>query len=161
MDKLKANIHIWLNELLDGTDFYLIDLKTSGNVGSQKILITLDSEEGISIEDCAKISRALSKRLDEIEEENDAPFHLEVGSPGLDQPLTDIRQYKKNIGRELHIISNENKEYKGRLEKVEDAGIELLEISQKGNKKAKNYNKEVTFLGFNEIKKTSILITFS
>jgi ribosome maturation factor RimP len=94
----------------------------------QIIQIFADTDSGISIGECAEFSRTLA---DIIEERNliDGPYELEVSSPGLEQPLISIRQYRRNIGRPLKVRYTESGEVKnaeGILETVSEKDIVLL-----------------------------------
>lgn len=71
--------------------------------GSWQVLLTIDTDAGIQLKECANFNRLLRLNL----EENWLPgdnFSLEVGSPGVGTPLILWRQYKKNIGREIEVF---------------------------------------------------------
>ena len=84
------------------------------------IRIIIDGDEGVSIEDCMEISRAIEHNLDREEED----FSLEVLSAGVTEPLLMKRQFAKNLGRDLKVKTNEET-LKGSLEAVDDDGIVL------------------------------------
>ena len=73
-----------LAEALATTDLFLVELK--GNSTQTKFQIAIDGDQGVSIGQCAQISRHLSRRLDEMELPEKA-FTYEVSSPGADLPL--------------------------------------------------------------------------
>lgn len=75
---------------------FLIDLSISD---ANKITVTLDGDQGVNLQDCIDISRAIENNLDREEED----FSLEVASGGVSAPLKLVRQYKKNIGRTLKV----------------------------------------------------------
>src|SRR3954464_3611432 len=88
-----------VNQLLeDGLkekpSIFLIDLTITD---SFKIIVTLDGDQGVSLQDCIDISRAIEHNLDREEQD----FSLEVASFAVGSPLKLTRQYKKNIGRTL------------------------------------------------------------
>lgn len=88
-------------ELLDAglaekPSLFLIDLSIND---AFKIIVTLDGDNGVTLQDCIDISRAIEHNLDREEQD----FSLEVASAGVSSPLKTIRQYKKNIGRTLKI----------------------------------------------------------
>src|SRR5690554_2152954 len=89
-------------------------------------------EGGIEIEDCAKISRAVSAILD-VEDPISDEYTLEVSSPGIDRPLTRLKDFERAAGHEARIETVElvdgRKRFKGTLEGVE-AGEVLLAISE-------------------------------
>ena len=65
----------------------------------------------LTLEDCARLSRRLSERLDELEAEGrdpfDAAYRLEVSSPGIDRPLTRLQDYDDWTGHEARIHPHE------------------------------------------------------
>jgi ribosome maturation factor RimP len=73
---------------------FLIDLTITD---AFKIIVTLDGDNGVSLQDCIDISRAIEHNLDREEQD----FSLEVASFSVGSPLKQTRQYKKNIGRTL------------------------------------------------------------
>lgn len=75
---------------------FLIELSISD---SNKINIVLDGDNGVNLQDCIDISRAVEHNLDREEQD----FSLEVASAGATSPLKIYRQYKKNIGRTLKV----------------------------------------------------------
>src|SRR5690606_7109140 len=105
-----------IEEIIEGTELFLVDVK-SGIGKTTKIAVLLDRDEGISIEQCAKISRELSQKLEEMEA-IDSPFTLEVSSPGLEEPLKSKRQYFKNLNRQLSVTLIDGSQQKGKLIEV-------------------------------------------
>ena len=101
-----------INKLIENSDIYLVDVLVSESKIRRKITVFLDTDEGIKIDDCTKISHLLGLELEEIV---DNAFVLEVSSPGADSPLKMERQFLKNIGRTLKIITVEQEEIKGEL----------------------------------------------
>src|SRR5690606_28093409 len=102
------------------------------------------------------INRALYKYIEETGLFPDGNFSLEVSSPGVDRPLQLHRQYLKNIGRNVEVLYTNGTKLEGTLKKVNEENITIEQHEGKG----KNMKtKEVTIL-FNEIKHTTVLITF-
>ena len=86
-----------LNEALEErSDLFLIDFTISND---QSINIIIDGDNGVRVEDCMFISRAIEHNIDR--EEHD--FSLEVASNGATAPLVLPRQFVKNIGRTLDV----------------------------------------------------------
>ncbi len=134
---------------------FIVDIRISpGN----NITILLDNDAGISISDCVAMSRHIESELDRETED----FELNVMSPGLTEPFKIIRQYKKNIGKQVEVLTKENKKVIGKLLSVTDEGI-VLETKSKEreeNKKAKQTIINNIKLTFNQIKQTKIVISF-
>jgi ribosome maturation factor RimP len=68
--------------------------------GRRRVLrIIVDADGGVSLDDIAEVSREVSARLDARNAMGDAPYTLEVSSPGVDRPLTLPRHWRRAIGR--------------------------------------------------------------
>lgn len=106
------------NGLEERNDLFLIDLKISSD---NKISVIIDGDNGVSVEDCIFISRAIEHNLDREEED----FSLEVLSAGATSPLTEKRQYKKNVGRTLQVKSKEQEKIEAMLTEVDENFITL------------------------------------
>lgn len=138
---------------------FLVDVVVSSAKNSQKVLVHLDGDEGVNIDTCAEISRQLGNILEE-EDLFSGSFTLEVSSPGLDLPLKLQRQYHKNIGRNIKVLTQDNMTRKGLLKEVTEAHIVIAEQPKgKGAQKKKGDVKEV-LIPFQEIKKTNVLASF-
>lgn len=96
---------------------FLIDLKVGAD---NQIRIVLDGDKGVSLQDCMNVSREVEHSLDREAED----FALEVTSAGATAPLSQPRQYNKNIGRKLSVIAGENR-YEGKLTAVTADAITL------------------------------------
>jgi len=98
MQEIKEKIKSLLAPILDQHQAFLIDIAVRNERGGKLVQVFVDTDIGVIIEQCAKISRELAG---EIERENviETSYRLEVSSPGIDKPLKLLRQYRKNIGR--------------------------------------------------------------
>ena len=121
---LQEQIEVLLEPLLEDGRYFVVSLSLPASKINQKVRILLDSDEGITIEECARISRQLGARLEEQEVFKTA-YTLEVSSPGLDQPLYLPRQYQKNVGRELKVTLQTGESLVGTLEEVKGESIVL------------------------------------
>ncbi len=139
--------------LAGDSGYFLVDVRIKP---TNNFKIFIDGDQGITIEKCVQINRALYKKLEELGLFPTGDFSLEVSSPGLDEPLKLLRQYKKNIGRQVELILQDGSKKEGRLMEVSEDGIIVEET------KGKNKKKEVinhTFL-FDNIKTTKIQVVF-
>ncbi|MEH6577396.1 MAG: ribosome maturation factor RimP [Amphritea sp.] len=98
--------------------------------GRQSLLrIYIDSENGVDVEDCAKVSRQVSGVLD-VEDPISGEYTLEVSSPGMDRPLFTLEQYKAYIGHvvqlRLRMPFDGRRKFKGVLSGIEDEDIVLV-----------------------------------
>lgn len=140
-------------KIADRPELFLVTIKMLPN---NKLIIHVDGDEGVSIQDCAAISRHVGFHL---EEENiiEKAYNLEVSSPGVGEPLLLTRQYHKNIGRELSVKLKDGKVKEGKLLSVADSAI-LLE--EKIKEKGKKIQLVETPIEFNTIVETKVLISF-
>lgn len=99
------------------------------------ISVYVDGDQGVTIDKCVKLNRALYKQIVEEGVCPDGEFALEVSSPGVDEPLLLDRQYTKNIGRVVEVTDNEGKLIEGKLLNVYPEEIEIEEEKGKGKKK--------------------------
>lgn len=111
---IREHLETLLIPLLEDGNCFLIDIIFKPSKVSQKITILVDSDEGITIQQCTSISRRLAKQLEELEVFTEA-YTLEVSSPGLDQPLVLPRQYQKNLGRNLKVTLKTGESFSGTL----------------------------------------------
>ncbi len=144
-----------VEEEVENTPYFLVEIISGER--SRKIQVLMDGDEGISIRECSRISRAISKVVDEEGFEAD-PFILEVSSPGADMPLKNKRQYHKHIGRSLEVET---------IEGIQT--IKLLEVKDdrflgepKRDKKSKNKKEEAipVEIAFDDIIKSTVVLSF-
>jgi ribosome maturation factor RimP len=166
----KERIIELLQPYLDNDRIYVVDIQVAGRQGGRlKVTILLDSDAGITIDECAAISRQLGGQMDEMNFFGEAPFTLEVSSPGVDFPLTFPRQYIRNIGRQLAVTLTDGRVWKGTLDAVEENQIILDVVPEKKSKS--QLKKEVllhteapvagpTTVSFGQIQKANVEISF-
>jgi ribosome maturation factor RimP len=136
-------------------DQFIVDIVASSRSGPKKISVILDGDSGISIDDCAEVSRQLSKHLDESSLIDDN-YTLEVSTPGLDQPLKLKRQYKRNIGRKLKVKKVDQSLIEGKLSNVEE---ELITMTEEIGSGKKTEMREIK-IPFSDIDKAFVLVSF-
>lgn len=150
-ENIQESVLNFLNEILEGTDVFLLKLDINSK---NDIKIYLDADSGLGIDTISKINRRLYKKIEEssIIPEND--FSLEVGSMGVDEPLLQHRQYKKHIGRNLEVTTEETV-IEGKLIEVNDDLIVIHQLLDKKTKKIQEHN-----IFFNQIQKAIVQISF-
>ncbi len=113
---------------LQGTDGFLVDVSVSKD---NDIVVEIDSDSGVDIDTCVAINNAIDAALDRDVED----YSLQVGSTGLTSPFKVLRQYKKNIGNEVEVLSG-GKKFTGVLESAgEDEFSIVAQVKDKGMKK--------------------------
>lgn len=154
--EFRKNIETLLNAFLETReDLFLIDLKISAG---DDIVVILDGDNGVSVQDCLDVSRAIEFNMDR--EEHD--FSLQVMSAGLSEPLVMPRQFIKNIGRDIEVLLEDSSKIEGELLKVDDDKITLVLRYRKPKDIGKGKvdvveEKEITY---SEIKKALVVIKF-
>ncbi|MDD8016745.1 MAG: ribosome maturation factor RimP [Bacteroidota bacterium] len=95
---LAEKLHEIVSPIVERCNAFLVDIVVRGERSSKVVELYVDSDKGISLEECSLISRELSTSLDETNLIQ-GRYRLDVSSPGLNRPLKLLRQYQKNIGR--------------------------------------------------------------
>lgn len=152
--EISKELRTLADSCLDDQSHFIVDVIISARQGPKKVLVTVDGDNGIGIDDFTEISRRLSGLLEESTL-IDGAYTLEVSSPGIDQPLKSLRQYRKNVGRKIR-ATVDGKPIDGVLESVTEESIELLETTGTGKKKeTKNIQ-----IPFSQIERAFVLISF-
>ncbi len=110
LENLNEQICELAGTVLQERPFFVVEVEVRGHKGRRTVEIYIDSEkEGITLDECAKISNELGLLID-AQEIIEGSYRLNISSPGLDRPLTDRRQYLKNVGRRARIRYKQNDE---------------------------------------------------
>jgi len=140
-------------KIADRPELFLVEVRMLPN---NKLIIHVDGDEGISIQDCAAISRHVGFHLEE-ENSIEQAYNLEVSSPGVGEPLKLKRQYEKNIGREVSVKLPGGDKKEGKLLAVDEAEITIEESIKEKGKKAQLVETQIAFNNITEVK---VLISF-
>tara|TARA_B100000963_G_scaffold99045_1_gene85584 strand:- start:5035 stop:5496 length:462 start_codon:yes stop_codon:yes gene_type:complete len=151
---LRLKLEKLLSEILgENPSLFLIELKIGAD---NTINIILDGDNGVTLNDCIKISRFIKHQLDDDEED----FSLEVASSGVGNPLKNSRQFLKNIGRKLKVELLNGSSLHGLLDTADDLGFTLKwkqrEPKPVGKGKITVEKKEK--LSYDEVIKTIVLV---
>jgi len=107
-----------IKTIVESLNYELWGVSFRSRVREQTLSVFIDKPQGVTLDDCARVSRALSQGLDEADPIHGA-YLLEVSSPGLDRPLFTPAQFEKYIGEEVRIEVrtpiNGQRRFKGRL----------------------------------------------
>lgn len=113
-------------------DLEEIEVSRAGRRGLLRIVV--DSEEGVELDACAELSRAISAKLDETDAMGDGEYVLEVSSPGADRPLSQHRHYVRATGRLVKLQLVEGGDLVTRIVAVDEDGIDTEVPGVKGRK---------------------------
>ncbi len=143
-----------VTELLSSEpEYFVVEVKLKP---TNNIKIFIDGDNGISIEKCVYFNRFLYKKIEQANLFPDGDFSLEVSSPGVDNPLKFLRQYQKNIGRNVEVAFNDGSLKEGKL--IEAGGQDLILEQLKG--KGKKTEKQKLVIPFSNIKTITVQIQF-
>jgi ribosome maturation factor RimP len=127
-DMLSQSVTDLLEPILEAQGFELVELRVQQRQGRWLVRIYTDGEDGISLEDCRRLSLEIGRVLD-IEDVIPAPYVLEVSSPGLDRPLRTARDFRRQNRRMvtvfLHAPFMGRTQYTGRVAEVADTHLVL------------------------------------
>jgi ribosome maturation factor RimP len=152
---LKEKVYDLLVEaLVEKPTVFLIDLTITD---SFKIIVTLDGDNGVALQDCIDISRAVESDLDREEQD----FSLEVASVGVGSPLKMVRQYIKNVGRTV-IVKLATQTIEAELVDANDNFIILSWKAREPKKlgKGKETVRKTQEIPYTEIKEAIVTVTF-
>ena len=140
----KIKILELVNQHLEGTDKFLVNLKITPD---NRIYVDIDGDNGVTIDDCRELSRAIESSLDRNEED----FALDVSSAGADQPLKLKRQYTKNLGREVEALAADGEKTIGILSEVGDDDF-MLHVA--GTKKVAPHDVRLRYADMKSVRVT-------
>ncbi|MFZ7174092.1 ribosome maturation factor RimP [[Pasteurella] aerogenes] len=124
-EKLQALLQGSVEDL--GCELWGIECQRAGRFLTVRLYI--DKEGGVTVDDCADVSRQVSAILD-VEDPIADKYNLEVSSPGLDRPLFTLSQFERFVGEEiavhLRIPVQDRRKWQGKLEKIENDMLTLI-----------------------------------
>ncbi|TDE88300.1 ribosome maturation factor RimP [Occultella glacieicola] len=116
-----------LEPVVAGGGLFLEDVSVVGSSARRVVQVTVDLADGpggVGSDLLADVSRAVSARLDEVEDLIDGTYLLEVSTPGVSRPLTEPRHFRRAVGR-LVTLTTSGGTLAGRIRAVEADGIVL------------------------------------
>jgi ribosome maturation factor RimP len=128
-DPATARLTGWIQPVIAAAGYELEDLVVTPAGRRSVVRVVVDREDGVSLDDVAEVSRAVSEVLDENDGDlGRAPYVLEVTSPGVDRPLTEPRHWRRNVGRLVTVELGPEKareQLTARIAAVADDGVTL------------------------------------
>ncbi len=113
-----AQLRKMLEPGVQGQGFELVEVELSGTSRHSLLRVYIDSPAGVTVDDCARVSKQLSAILD-VEDLIDGRYTLEVSSPGLDRPLVKPEDFTRFTGEMIRVRLGQplggRKNFKGRL----------------------------------------------
>lgn len=151
----KDTINQLVNNYLSTTNYYLVDINVNSD---NRISVEIDSFDGVELDYCIELSKHIESQLDrEIED-----FELEVSSAGLTEPFKVIKQYEKNIGNEVEVLTKTGIKLTGVLSSVTNEHFVIStekKVLLEGAKRKTTITEETSF-EYSDIKYTKYIIRF-
>lgn len=129
----ELNVHTlreFVEQKLDNTDCFLV----KAEIQKADVTVEIDSDTRVDIDFVAALSREIEAEFaPQIDD-----YNLEVGSVGLTAPLTMPRQFRKNIGNDVEVLTRDGKKLHGMLKDADDEGFTLAsqeKVRHEGEKK--------------------------
>ncbi len=125
MDTRIETIKSLIQPIFNRRHMYLLGVELRGQLNNQVLSIYADTDTGITIDEITEITREIEDVLD-IHDPIEGHYRLEVSSPGIDWPLKEIWQFRKNLNRQLRVlykVGEEQKEAVGTLLEVNEDSI--------------------------------------
>lgn len=144
-----------INEALADTDMFLVQVTVSHD---NIIDVQLDSMSNINIDDCVMVNNAVLDAFDRDVED----YELTVGSYGISSPLLVPRQYEKNLGEEVEVLTADGRKLKGVLNACDEESFTIAvatKVKPEGKKRPEIVMVDNT-MKYSEIKYTKIIIKF-
>jgi ribosome maturation factor RimP len=151
----KKRIEEIIESHLDHEKHFVAEISVST---SNRIMVFIDGVNGVSIDDCVSVSRAIEHQLDRDTED----FELEVSSAGLDQPLKVPRQFTKNLERNVVVTLSDGSKITGKLTEAGEKGFTIetrIPETVEGKKKKQLVIKQVGFQ-YDEVRSVKLEISF-
>jgi ribosome maturation factor RimP len=129
-----------LQPLVEDLGYEFVGLDHSSNPKNGVLRVYIDTDQGISVEDCERVSREVAALLD-VEDPISGQYNLEISSPGLDRPLFTLEQFEQFRGEEAQVTlfapENGRRKYRGA---ILSCGSDSVLIEQDGAEVALNFN---------------------
>lgn len=156
---LASKLKDWTLEYIGEGPLLLVDFAFTPGAKRTLITILVDTLEGVTIDQCALMSRKLAHFIEENVLIEDA-YNLEVSSPGLDFPLSQGWQFQKNQGRTVKVWmkNKEAENVEGTLVSHSDEAVEIL--TEKTVKHKKSVAKESTWFSLADVDKIKVQVSF-
>ena len=134
-DPVATRLAGWIAPVVDAAGYDLEELVVTPAGRRSVVRVVVDRDTGITLDDIAEVSRAVSAALDANDGDlGRAPYVLEVTSPGVDRPLTEPRHWRRNTGRLVSVdvgAENDVEQVTARVLAVDDTGVTLA-VEAKG-----------------------------
>lgn len=121
---LEVTLEQLIEPFLEEKGVELVELSLSGNARRYVVRLFVDRPTGISIGECAQLSRDLADLLD-THDPIESSYTLEVSSPGLTRPIKTQRDFERAVGKAIRVIARSGHDHTGILKQVDASTVTL------------------------------------
>ncbi len=129
MAKVKEISEAKVRPIIEGMGYELVDVEYKKEFDGMSLIFTIDKEEGVTIDDCEKVNKAIDPIIDELNPTDDEPYTLVVSSPGLDRQLKTDRDLKRTLNKDVTLTLfsklNGKKNFEGTLVNFDDKTVTI------------------------------------
>lgn len=152
---VKDTVYKLVEEALADSESYIVDvIVRPGN----QIIVELDNDEGMDLDECIRVNRFIEEHLDrEVED-----YELEVGSAGVTSPFKILRQYQKNIGNEVEVLSKDGRKFIAMLKDANEDTFTVTitkKVKLEGDKRKRDVEEDIV-LPYDAVKYCKYQIRF-
>ncbi len=130
MNKMLTAIYDTIEPIIKELGYSICDIEYKKKYECMNLIIYIDNNNGITLNDCEIVHKAIDEPLDMLDPTNGKPYTLNVSSPGIDRPLRNVNDYKRNIGKMVEVSLfakvDGNKKYSGEFGSWTDTDITIL-----------------------------------
>ena len=128
-DTVTERVREFADSLLPAMGLELFDVQFRREGHGWVLRLMVDKEEGVTLDDCSRVSRETSDFLD-VEDIIEHPYHLEVSSPGLERPLRTVEECRRHLGKKARFKVKEEVDSRrviiGELQSIDKDEISVL-----------------------------------
>lgn len=152
---VKDTVYQLVEQALADSESYIVDvIVRPGN----QIIVELDNDEGMDLDECIRVNRFIEEHLDrEVED-----YELEVGSAGVTSPFKILRQYQKNIGNEVEVLTKDGRKFTAVLKDANDDNFTVTttkRVKLEGEKRKRDVEEDTTY-NYDDVKYCKYQIRF-
>lgn len=128
--KVKTICEEKLTPVIENLGYEVVEIEYAKKSDGMNLTFYIDKEDGVDINDCELVSRAIDPLLEQLNPTDDAPYILSVSSPGIDRPLKTERDFNRNLEKEISITlfakADGKKVFEGVLQSYDENQITIL-----------------------------------
>lgn len=149
------SVEIIVNPILEELSLELVDIEFKKEGKNWFLRVFIDSDSGVDLEDCTKVSERLSEKLDKEDPISQA-YYLEVSSPGAERPLKKKQDISKAVGKNVYVTTyapiEGEKAFEGKLVSFNE---EILTIEYKIKTRVKTLE-----IPYSQVAKARLAVVF-